>query len=110
MTTRSLLLAGTLALSCLTLANAKSYNIMLSSPANAGTLQLKAGAYQVKVEGSNAVFTNVDSGKKFTAPVKIENASKKFDQTAVDTTSKSGTDQIQSIELGGSTTQLQFGE
>jgi len=110
MTTRSLILAGALAVSSLTIANAKTYDIVLSSPATAGKVQLKAGEYRVKVEGNSAVFTSVDSAKKFTAPVKVQNTGKKFSETAVDTSTKGGTDHIQSIELGGSTTQLDFGE
>ena len=110
MTTRTLLLTGALALSSLTLANAKSYDIVLSSPTMAGNVQLKPGEYQMKVQGSNAVFTNVETAKKFTAPVKIEKTGKKFGQTAVDTSTKSGNDKIQSIELGGSDTRLDFGE
>jgi hypothetical protein len=108
MTTKSLLIVGTLALA--SLASAKRYDIVLSSPATAGKLQLSAGEYSLKVQGSNAVFTNVETGKSFTAPVKINSAAKKFDNTAVDTTKNNGADQIKTIELGGSTTQLELGE
>ena len=68
MTTKSLLFIGTLALA--SIASAKSYDIVLSAPAKAGAVQLSAGEYSLKVQGSNAVFTNVDTGKSFTAPVK----------------------------------------
>jgi hypothetical protein len=108
MTTKSLLLIGTLALAGI--ASAKSYDIVLSSAAKAGSVQLAAGEYSLKVQGNNAVFTNVDTGKSFTTAVKSENASKKFDATAVDTTNSNGSDQITAIELGGSTTKLEMGE
>jgi hypothetical protein len=108
MTTKSLLMIGTLALASLT--SAKSYDIVLSSPAKAGNLELQPGEYTLKLQGNNAVLTNLDSGKKFTAPVKVENAGKKFDVTAVDTTKQNGADAIQAIELGGSNTKLEFGE
>lgn len=108
MTTKSLLFIGTLALA--SLASAKSYDIVLSNPTNAGNLQLKAGEYSLKVTGSNAVFTNVETGKSFTAPVKVQEGSKKFENTAVDTEKANGTDKITTIELGGSNTQLQLGE
>jgi hypothetical protein len=104
MTSKSLLFIGTLALAGI--ASAKSYDIVLSSPAKAGSVQLAAGEYSLKVKGNSAVFTNVETGKSVSAPVKVENATKKFDQTAVDSTA----DQITAIELGGSTTKLDMGE
>jgi hypothetical protein len=107
---RSLLLTGALALSSISLLSAKSYDIILSSPAQAGSLHLAAGEYTVKVQGTNAVFTKVDSGKKVTAPVKVEKTGKKFDYTAVESTNVNGTEQVKGIELGGSTTLLQFTE
>jgi hypothetical protein len=108
MTTKSLLLIGTLALAGI--ASAKSYDIILSSPAKAGSVQLAAGEYSLKVQGSNAIFTNVDTGKSFTTAVKAEDAGKKFGETAVDTNSSNGTEQITTIELGGSSTKLELGE
>jgi len=104
MTSKSLLLIGTLALAGI--ASAKSYDIILSAPAQAGSIQLAAGEYSLQVKGSNVVFTNVDTGKSFTTAVKTENAAKKFEQTAVDTNAN----QIKSIELGGSNTVLELGE
>jgi hypothetical protein len=108
MNTKSLLLIGTLALAGI--ASAKSYDIVLASPASAGKLQLAAGEYSLKLKGTNAVFTNVETGKSFIAPVKVEDAGKKFDTTAVDSNSQSGANQITSIELGGSSTKLEMGE
>lgn len=108
MTTKSILLIGSLALA--SLASAKSYDIVLSAPAKAGNLQLAAGEYSLKVKGSNAVFTNVETGKSFTAPVKMQDAGKKFDNTAVDTKKDSSGDKITAIDLGGSSTELQLGE
>jgi len=105
---RTLTLAGALALSSLSLLGAKSYDITLSSPAKAGPLQLAAGQYSVTLQGTNAVFTNEDSGKNFTAPVKVENKSKKFPYTAVEMSTANGSQQVNSIELGGSKTVLEF--
>lgn len=110
MTNRSLLMAGALALAGLSIASAKSYDIMLTEPAQAGHLQLKAGEYHVKLVGTNAVFTSADTSKKFTAPVKIVKEARKYDQTAVETNTANGTDKVQAIELGGSHTRLDFSE
>ena len=110
MTIKSLLLTGALAVATLSIASAKSYDITLSSPTQVANTALKAGAYKLKVEGSSAVFTDIRSGKTYTAPIQIENAPKKFDVTAVGTQKKSDADRIQSIELGGTTTRIEFSD
>jgi hypothetical protein len=103
-----LFLVGALTLASLSLASAKSYDVILTQASKAGNVQLAAGEYHLKLEGSNAVFTNLDNHKSYTVPVKIENAEKKFDQTAVDTNDSNGSSTLESIELGGSTTKLGF--
>ena len=108
MTTKSLLLIATLALAGV--ANAKSYDITLSAPAKAGSVQLAAGEYSLKVQGSNAIFTNQQTGKSFTAAVKAETADKKFNATALIYDTKDGDNHIMSVELGGSTTRLELGD
>jgi hypothetical protein len=108
MTKRSLLLLGVLAMSFLSIASAKSYNIAFTGPTMVGSTQLAAGEYTLKVEGSNAVFTNVDSNKSVTAPVKIENADKKYGVTSVETTQEGDAQHIKDIQLGGSNTKLDF--
>ena len=108
MTTKSLLLTATLALAGI--ANAKSYDITLSAPIKAGSLQLAAGEYSLKVQGTNAVFTNRQTGKSFTTAVKAETVDKKFDVTAVVSGTKDGDNHITSVELGGSTTKLELGD
>jgi len=106
---KKLALVGVLALSCLSIASAKSYELTLAGPTKAGNVQLKPGQYRLKIDGSNAVFTDVENQKSFTVPVKLENTGKKkFDQTRVDATKDNGTDVIQDIELGGSNTKVEF--
>jgi len=90
MTKKSLLLIGAMAMFTLPIASARSYDIALSDPTMVGTTQLAAGQYSVKVEGSNAVFTNEDNYKSVTAPVKIENVAKKFFFNDAATTKKGG--------------------
>jgi hypothetical protein len=108
MTKRSLLLLGVLAMSILSIASAKSYSITFTSPTMVGSSQLAAGDYTLKVDGSNAVFTNVNSNKSVTAPVKIENVAQKYSVTSVETTMNGAAQHINDIQLGGSTTKLDF--
>src|SRR5215469_6716574 len=103
---KKLIITGVLALSSLSLLSAKTYEILLTSPAKAGTVQLKPGQYTLKVEGSNAIFTEVNSSKSFTTPVKVQAVDKKFDDTQVQTTKDGDSDRIEEIDLGGSKTKL----
>ncbi len=96
-----------LALCSLGVLSAKSYDIVLSGPAKVGTLQLKPGQYHLKVNGTNAVFTD-SKYKNYTTPVKIEKAGKKFNDTRVQSTKDGDGDRVTQIDLGGSDTQLGF--
>jgi hypothetical protein len=110
---KTMLTVGVLCLTTMILGNAKttgkSYEIHLSVNAEAGKVQLPAGDYKMKVDGDKAVLT--DSEKhEFTVPVKVETAGKKFDQTSVITSDSSGKMQLKSVEIGGSTTKVDFGD
>jgi hypothetical protein len=106
---KSLLIISVLAITTVGIAAAKSYSVTLTAPTKVGATELKPGEYEVSVKGSQAVFTN-DSGKSFNVPVTIGQSDKKFSDTLVDTSSKDGEDNIKEIDLGGSTTKLQFGQ
>ena len=110
MTKKSLLMTGALVLSSFSMMYAKSYDLVFSSPVRAGGIELKPGQYKLTVKGNTAQFTSMDTDKTYTAPVKVENAGKKHDVTAVDTNKQNGSDKIQKIELGGTATDLEFGE
>ena len=105
---KSFVMAGVLAISTLSLASAKSYELSLSGVTKAGNVELKPGQYRLKVDGNNAVFTNVDNAKSVTTPVKVQSTDKKFDVTKVDAQKDGNTDVIKDIELGGSKTKLEF--
>jgi hypothetical protein len=106
---KKLFTVGILAVCSLTIVSAKSYELTLSSVTKVGSVQLKAGQYTLKVNGNNAVFTDVETAKSFTTAVKVETTDKKFDTTRVDASKESGTDVVKDIELGGSKTKLEFG-
>jgi hypothetical protein len=102
---KSLLIFG---LAGLSIASAKTYSITLLSPTTVGNTQLRPGDYKLALNGSKAVFTNNRSRKKVETDVKVEHATRKFEQTAVDTTHTAGVDHLQAIELSGTTTKLDF--
>ncbi len=106
---KTLLLIGTLALAGL--ASAKTFdNMVISTNATAAGHQMSAGEYVVQLKGSTAIITNIVTGKSFRTDVKVENAAQKFENTAMKAESKDGAWQITSIDLGGSSTVIEFGE
>jgi hypothetical protein len=105
---KSFVLGIVLSLSSVMFAGTKSYQVVFTSAAKVGSVKLAPGEYTVKVDGSNAVFTNNSNSKKFTAPVKVENVTKKHQVTAVDSTKEADGETVKAIELGGSTTTLTF--
>jgi len=106
--TSSLLLVGALSLCGLAAAGTKSYNITLPMAAKAGDVTLAAGDYTLKIDGENAIFTEPRTHKTFSAPIKVENAPRKFNYTAVETSHDGSDERITAIELAGSTTQIEF--
>jgi hypothetical protein len=109
MTKTSLLFLGTLALAAAAFASPKSYEILLTAPAQAGNVQLAAGQYHLRLNGSDAIFTSVDTNHSFVASVKVA-TTQKHEVTAVETHSDAGSQRISSIDLGGTTETLEFGE
>ena len=109
MNVRSLLITGAVALSTAALASAKTYEVTVTSPAKAGSVELKPGDYKLKIEGSQAVFTD-SHNKSVTVPAKIENVAKKFSYTSIETAKQGGTDTIQAIDLGDSKTQVKLAQ
>ena len=108
MNSKSLSIIGTLALAgALTgIASAKSWDITLNQTTTVGANQLKAGDYEVKLDGTQAILTDEAHGKAVKVSVTVEHNDKKFDNTEVETVNKDGKDAIHSISLGGSNTKL----
>jgi hypothetical protein len=104
---KTLDLGTLLTLSSIVFAGQKAYDVIFSAPTTVGTVKLAPGQYTLKVNGENASFTNAEN-KTVSAPVKVENGAKKFQYTAVDTTKSNDGEKVNSIQLGGSTTTLEF--
>jgi hypothetical protein len=109
MTAKSLLIIGAFGLASLGIASAKSYDITLTDPAMAGSTLLQPGEYHLKVDGSQAIFKDVQSSKSWTAQAKVENGNRKFGETAVESTQLGDMAHITAIDLAGSHTRLEFG-
>ena len=107
---KSFVLALVLSLSTVVFAGQKSVTVVFDKETTVGSLKLAPGEYKVKVDGTNAVFTNNSNFKKATTAVKVETGDKKFKDTAVDSVKTASGDAVQSITIGGTTTKLGFGK
>ena len=110
MTKKLLLWVGTLTLSTVAIVSAKTYELVLSTPVQAGSAQLAAGTYQLKIEGSNAIFTDTRTQKSVTVPAKVSETGTKYNSTSLDNSTQGSTVQINSIKLGGTKTVVEFGK
>ncbi len=81
MTIKSFFVMCVLAVSIAAVASAKSYYFTLTGPALAGANELRAGEYEVKLQGAQVILTDQTRGKSVTVPVTIEHADKKFNDT-----------------------------
>ena len=107
---KSLALGVMLVVSTLAFAGQKSFTVSFDKPATIGAVTLAPGEYKVKVDGTDAVFTNNSNYKSVSTAVKVEAGEKKFKDTAVDSMKNMSGQTVQSITIGGTTTKLDFGK
>ena len=90
------------------LLSAKSYQITLGEKSQIGSTMLQPGDYSVVLEASKVRFTDVNSGKSVEAAATVEDAAKKFGATAINAHDANGVNQIDEIDLGGTTKKIEF--
>jgi hypothetical protein len=97
-----------LAVAGLALAGVKTYTVSLLEPAMLGATELKAGDFQIRVDGDKVT---VRTGKtEAEVPVKEESNGVKYKDTTVKLIASGGKQRIAEIWLGGTTTKLVFSE
>jgi hypothetical protein len=105
---KSILMVAALAIASLSVGSATTYDLILNNRVVAGHTELRAGHYLVKVKGAYAEFFNLDNRHTIMVPVRVEAATSKFDNTAVEAKTENGVSQIQSIELQDTNSKLEF--
>lgn len=100
-----ILLFGVAALS---IAAAKSYDVTFTSPAVLGAMEVPAGQYQLKYEGSKVTLINSVNGKRVEADATVQAMPTKFSETLVQSKHVDGKDMVDEIQLGGTKTALDF--
>jgi hypothetical protein len=89
------------------LLSAKTYTLTVSRPMQAGTAQLKSGAYKINVNGSNAVLMD-RKGNPIAVTAKVETTGHKYDWTEIYSRQTDRGRQLQWVELGGTKDRVVF--
>ena len=92
----------------LSVAGAKSYDVTFGSPAVLGAVQVPAGQYQLKYEGSKVTLVNASNGKRLEADATVQEMPTKFAETIVQSKHVDGKDLVDEIQIGGTKTALDF--
>jgi hypothetical protein len=101
------LFTSALLFAALCTAGTKQYTVTFVNSVQVGSVTLPAGEYKVKVDGTNAIFTDRHK-KTFTTPAKIEKVEKKSPFTAAETKEVHGTQELNAIDLDGADFKLVF--
>lgn len=91
----------------LSVAAAKSFDVTFTSPAVLGSMEVPAGQYQLKLDGSKVTLIN-SNGKKMEADATVQAMPTKFSETTVQSKHVDGKDLVDEIQLGGTKTALDF--
>lgn len=110
MSVKSLLLAGALVLASVPMAFGMSYEVAFATPVQAGNATLAPGTYRVRAKGGEAIFRNIATGTTYDVSATVEHVASKNHSEKVVMSSRNGEPRIQSIQVGGHATDLQFSE
>ena len=108
MTMKNVILAAALGLASMTLASAHTYNVALQASTKVGRTQLAAGSYTLDVNGTVAVFTNTETGKRQIVLVHSTDSNVDYQRTAIQLVNQDGAQRMESIQLEDSNSKLEF--
>jgi len=86
---------------------AKNYTFTVFEPSQIGKVQVKAGDYTLKVDGTQVVLMD-PKGKQIDTPAKVETVDKKFRGTGAAISKDEGGTHVNWVGLGGSNTRVVF--
>lgn len=92
----------------LSVAGAKSFDVTFTSPAVLGAMEVPAGQYQLKFDGSKVTLINPSNGKRLETDATVQSMPTKFSETIVQSKHIDGKDLVDEIQLGGTKTALDF--
>jgi hypothetical protein len=97
-----------LAVTGLSFAGTKSYDVTFGAPAVLGSTEVASGQYKVSFDGSKVTLVNGNTRKSVETTATIQTSAKKFNETIVQSKRVDGKDLVNEIQLGGTKTALDF--
>ena len=97
-----------LALTSFAFAGVKHYDVTFGVPAMLGSTSVESGQYQLSFDGSKVTLVNANTRKSVEATATVQTSEKKFSETVVQSKRVDGKDLVNSIQLGGTKTALDF--
>ena len=89
-------------------AAASSYHVKIADPTWVGGTELKAGEYEVRVDGDKVTFKQ---GKTVVAiAAKVETSDRKFSDTQLDIKTENGQSKLKEVDLGGTTSKIMLSD
>jgi hypothetical protein len=107
----SVLLVCVFALATAVIAKSVKFSFSLPKAATIGSVELKSGDYDVRVDGTTAVIAPKLGGQPKTVPARVEELAAKYAGSTVTTVVvKDGKTILDSVTVGGSKTKIVFGQ
>jgi hypothetical protein len=97
-----------LALTSISFAGTKRYDVTFGSPAVLGGAQVESGQYQLSFDGSKVTLVNSSTRKSIETTATVQTSDKKYSDTIVQSKHIDGKDLVNEIQLGGTKTALDF--
>lgn len=97
-----------LAVTSLSFAGTKSYDVTFGAPAVLGGTEVASGQYKVSIDGSKVTLVNESTRKSIEANATVQTSEKKYSETIVQSKRVDGKDLVDEIQIGGTKTALDF--
>lgn len=97
-----------LALTSLSFAGTKHYDVTFGAPAVLGSAEVQTGLYQLSFDGSKVTLVNATTRKSIETTATVQTSEKKYSETIVQSKRVDGKDLVDEIQIGGTKTALDF--
>ena len=96
------------AIAGLSFAGTKKYEVVFTSPAVLGPMEVESGHYMLSYDGPKVTLVNENTRKSFETTATVQTSPKKFSDTVIESTIDGGKVKVSQIHLGGTATALDF--
>jgi len=96
------------AIAGLSFAGTKKYEVVFTSPAVLGPMEVESGTYMLSFDGSKVTLVNESTRKTFETTATVQTSATKYSDTIVQSKTDGGKLMVDEIQLAGTTTALDF--